>query len=334
MAKKTHASSVVSSDQIGRVLYPLRLFVGITFIYAGLQKFFSADYFSTTSPNGFLKQTISASTKSPISFILNHAIEHHTLVAFGVASGELLAGLGLLLGIWTRVSALGVFGLATSFFLTVSWGTSPYYFGPDIVFMAAATPFLIAGDGGFMSLGYRIRESVRREFGVAPNQAVSNNPLEEQIERRTLVKTGALAGGVGVAGLAVGLVGKSRAKSSVVATPSTSPSATPTSSATSPASGTKVATVADVPVGSAFQFTDPTGNPGYLMQPKAGTYLAYSAICTHQGCVVSFDSAGGSFQCPCHGAQFDATGTATRGPARDPLQAFSVTVSGSDIFIA
>jgi len=219
-------------------------------------------------------------------------------------------------------------------------GTYPYYFGPDIVFMAAVTPLLIAGDGGFMSLGHRILLSVHKDFGVVPKQAISNKPLQEQIARRTLVKTGALASGVGVAGLAVGLVGKGRGSQTIAGGSNNSgniPSAQPTSPGvqpTSAGSGTKIASVTDVPVGSAYQFTDPNGNPGYLMQPKTGTFLAYSAICTHQGCVVSFDSGAGGFQCPCHGAQFDATGAATRGPARDPLQAYSVTVTGSDIFIA
>ncbi len=339
---KNKATEPATSNKLGMALLPLRLFLGFTFVYAGLQKFFSSDYFSATSPNGFLKQTQSASTTSPIGFILNHTLEHHTLFAFAIAAGELLAGLGILLGLWTRLAALGAFALSTSFFLTVSWGTSPYYFGPDIVFMAALTPLMIAGDGGYLSLGRQIELGVRREKGVAPDAVLSNAPLESEIARRTLIKTGAVAGGAGIAGLAVGFFGYksngSKASAMASPTPSATPSASASASATASAStpaGTKVATVADVAVGTAFQFTNPAdGTPAYLMQPAAGKFIACSAICTHEGCIVNFDKKLDIFHCPCHGAEFDGkTGANTRGPARRDLAKLNVAVSGNDIYI-
>lgn len=339
MSKPTKPQSL-TDNTLGLALLPLRVFLGVTFVFAGLQKFFSSEYFSATSPNGFLKETQAASTSSPIGFILNHTLEHHTLFAFAIAAGELLSGLGILLGIWTRLAALGAFGLSLSFFLTVSWGTSPYYFGPDIVFMAALTPLMIAGDGGYLSLGKKIADGVRREKGVIPGSAISNEPLENDIKRRTLLKTGAVAGGAGIAGLAVGLFGYKSSSNSAVATstPSAtlSESATPTPSATaSVPNGTKVATVADVKVGSAFQFTNPAdGTPAYLMQPAAGTFIACSAVCTHEGCIVNFDKGLDIFHCPCHGAEFDGkTGAKTRGPARRDLEKIAVQVSGNDIYV-
>jgi len=316
----------------GKVIFPLRVFLGVTYIYAGLLKLTDPNYFSKTAPSGVLHQMQAASAHSPIAFIVNHAIEHSTLAGLGIALGELLAGLGLLAGIWSRVAGLGIFGLSASFFLTVSWNTSPYFFGPDIVFMAAALPFIFGGDGGFYSVGAMIRQRVQRDLGVTPGAVISNQPLEDQIQRRTLIQSGAVAGGLGVAGLLVGAVGHKRNAGKVTATPSTS--ATPTASGTSQA-GTKVATVADVPVGSAFQFTEATtGAPAFIMQPKAGTFLAYSAICTHQGCIVNFDQGNNIFACPCHGAQFEATsGTPVAGPAQTPLQKFTITVSGSDLYL-
>ncbi len=326
------------SSNLGLALFPLRAFLGFTFIYAGLQKFFSADYWSATSSNGFLSQTQAASVNSPIGFILNHTLEHHAIFAFAIAAGELLSGLGILFGIWTRWAALGAFGLSTSFFLTVSWGTSPYYFGPDIVFMAALLPLIIAGDGNYLSLGSKIAEGVRRDKGVAPGAVISNAPLENEIKRRTLLKTGAVAGGAGIAGLAVGVIGYKSNSNKVIATatPSASASTTASASASAATSGTKIASVTDVPVGSAFKFMNPaTGKPGYVMQPAAGTFVACSAVCTHQGCIVNFDKASDIFHCPCHGAEFDGTsGAVTRGPAHRDLEKFTVTVSGTDIFLA
>jgi thiosulfate dehydrogenase [quinone] large subunit len=124
------------------------------------------------------------------------------------------------------------------------------------------------------------------------------------------------------------------------AQPTVSPTAMPTNSATSTGiptgTGTKIATVSDVPVGSAFKFSDPvSGAPAFMVQPAKGTFLAYSAICTHEGCPVGFDSGQHLFACPCHGAQFDGTtGAVLRGPAQSPLQKFNVTVSGTDLYIA
>lgn len=69
-----------------------------------------------------------------------------------------------------------------------------------------------------------------------------------------------------------------------------------------------IATTADIPVGSAFKFTDPnSGLPGFLLQPTAGTFLAYSSKCTHQGCVVDAYPDANAFKCGCHGAKYDLT---------------------------
>ena len=58
---------------------------------------------------------------------------------------------------------------------------------------------------------------------------------------------------------------------------------------------------------------------------------AFSAICTHQGCVVASPQ-DGSIACPCHGSVFDAaTGEVTQGPATAPLDAVAVTVQGDEI---
>jgi thiosulfate dehydrogenase [quinone] large subunit len=188
------------------------------------------------------------------------------------------------------------------------------------------------------SLESIIRNRVKAAAGVSTEQVLSNAPLEQQIARRTLIQSGAVAGGLGIVGLVTGVVGRkmNKAEPTVIPTAAPTHSAAPTSSAKPTVNGTKVATVADVPVGTAFQFSDPiAGSPAYLLQPKKGTFLAYSAVCTHEGCPVNYDAAHNGFACPCHGAQFDATtGAATRGPAQAPLQKFNVVVSGNDLYIA
>lgn len=94
-------------------------------------------------------------------------------------------------------------------------------------------------------------------------------------------------------------------------------------------SPTEVALVSDIAVGDSISATL-DGAPILLAQPVAGTIVGFSAICTHQGCVVL--PAKTEFDCPCHGSRFDAaTGAVLKGPAQKPLPAVAVTVSGDAI---
>ncbi|MDQ6694939.1 MAG: Rieske 2Fe-2S domain-containing protein [Chloroflexota bacterium] len=119
------------------------------------------------------------------------------------------------------------------------------------------------------------------------------------------------------------------------ATPTTVSAATPATQATATtatamAGLTKVAGPNDVPVDQALDFTLPTGDPAVLVRNSSG-YSAYVAICTHEGCRVSYSPQSKIIGCPCHGAKFDAAngGQVLRGPARRPLSSVSLTV-GSD----
>jgi cytochrome b6-f complex iron-sulfur subunit len=90
-----------------------------------------------------------------------------------------------------------------------------------------------------------------------------------------------------------------------------------------------LAKVADVPVGDAVSATL-DGKPILISHPSAGTIVAFTAICTHQGCTVA--PAGKQFHCPCHNSVDDAaTGTVISGPAPAPLAAVPVKVDGPDV---
>ena len=168
----------------------------------------------------------------------------------------------------------------------------------------------------------------------APGGAPSNQPQQQEIDRRTVVRTGAVAGVLAGVGLLAGGIGRMFAKATPVpvTTPTHSSSAKPTSGA--PSGGVKIASASAISVGSAFQFADKQGSPAFLLQPAKGKYLAYSAVCTHQGCIVGFDSASNSFQCPCHGAGFAGqTGQVIAGPAPSPLTKIHVVESGGNIYM-
>eukprot|EP00979_Chaetoceros_neogracilis_P001728 scaffold306_cov223-Chaetoceros_neogracile.AAC.2 len=71
------------------------------------------------------------------------------------------------------------------------------------------------------------------------------------------------------------------------------------------------------------------GDPTYLIVSSDGNRLenyALNAECTHLGCNVPWDPIREKFVCPCHGSQYDATGTVLRGPAPGSLKLAKVGV--------
>jgi len=67
-----------------------------------------------------------------------------------------------------------------------------------------------------------------------------------------------------------------------------------------------------------------------LFRTKTGVF-AYSAVCTHEGCTVAFNSASKNLQCACHGAVFDPFDGAkvVTGPTNQPLAKIKVTTEGA-----
>ncbi len=83
-------------------------------------------------------------------------------------------------------------------------------------------------------------------------------------------------------------------------------------------------------VGKTHNFTSKSGSPAVLFKSKTGVY-AYSAVCTHEGCTVQYNSASKNLQCACHGAVFDPgkDGTVVTGPTNKPLPKIKVAVEGA-----
>jgi Rieske Fe-S protein len=101
-------------------------------------------------------------------------------------------------------------------------------------------------------------------------------------------------------------------------------------SGTPSADGERLAATSAIPVGGGTVFED---QQVVVTQPTRGTFKAFSATCTHQGCTVN-KVAGGTINCPCHGSKFAiADGSVKQGPARQPLEPRQVTVSGSDLLL-
>jgi Rieske Fe-S protein len=80
----------------------------------------------------------------------------------------------------------------------------------------------------------------------------------------------------------------------------------------------------DIPVGGGRIFKD---EKLVVTQPSSGDFKAFSAVCTHAGCIVS-KIADGTIDCPCHGSKYSIEdGSVEDGPAPKPLPEKTVTVS-------
>jgi Rieske Fe-S protein len=94
------------------------------------------------------------------------------------------------------------------------------------------------------------------------------------------------------------------------------------------ASSAVLASTAEVPNGGG-KIID--GKNIVLTQPAAGVFKAFSAVCTHQGCIVS-SIANGTIDCPCHGSEFSIKdGSVVHGPATSPLPGIAIKVEGTSI---
>ncbi|WP_281689202.1 Rieske (2Fe-2S) protein [Pseudonocardia thermophila] len=104
-----------------------------------------------------------------------------------------------------------------------------------------------------------------------------------------------------------------------------------TASSAPAAPGTPLVPAADVPVGGGTILAD---QGVVVVQPTAGTFVAYSARCTHAGCVVGHIE-DGAIVCPCHQSKFAlADGAVLEGPAPRPLEKREVTVQGDSVTLA
>ena len=106
------------------------------------------------------------------------------------------------------------------------------------------------------------------------------------------------------------------------------PTSAPATSGTASGSAPVLTTTAKVPVGSGEIITPANV---VVTQPTAGSFKAFSAVCTHQGCIVGSIS-NGAIHCPCHGSAFSIKdGSVVNGPATRPLPPVAIKVDGTSI---
>jgi len=145
----------------------------------------------------------------------------------------------------------------------------------------------------------------------------------ESTDRRTVLR-GAAVIGAGAALTACGGGGSDSAGSS------DSPSNSGDATSEAPGSGASLGKASEVPVGSGKIYAD---KKIVVTQPTEGEFKAFSAVCTHKGCIVSsVDKA--EIHCGCHGSAYSIKdGSVVGGPAPKALAAAKVTDEGGTLKI-
>ena len=143
--------------------------------------------------------------------------------------------------------------------------------------------------------------------------------------RRALTGSAAIAVGVPV----LAACGSDEPTATDPSSPSDESPSEPSADGTqTPSGGAALASASTVPVGGCFVNADAKV---VVTQPTVGDFKAFSAVCTHQGCLVE-SSSEGEIPCPCHGSRFSLEdGSALSGPATAALAAVEITVDGDSI---
>ncbi|GHB44983.1 membrane protein [Streptomyces cirratus] len=137
-------------------LLPLRIFLGATFVYAGLDKLTDSAFLSASGPGSIGELMHGVRDTAAVPALVDLALKAPAGFAVAIGVGELLVGLGVLAGLLTRLAATGGALISLSLWLTVSWAVSPYYYGNDLAYLMAWLPLILAG-APYLSLDALLR---------------------------------------------------------------------------------------------------------------------------------------------------------------------------------
>jgi len=73
------------------------------------------------------------------------------------------------------------------------------------------------------------------------------------------------------------------------------------------------------------------GDVNAAIYNDGGTFKVFSTVCTHMGCDVAWNGGEKTWDCPCHGSRFLATGELKNGPAKRGLDPLDATIAGGEI---
>jgi len=146
---------------------------------------------------------------------------------------------------------------------------------------------------------------------------------DAHMDRRRVIGVAAAAG------LGAPLLAACGQNSDTTSDSSASSGSTPTAGKTAkPAGGGELVEASAVPVNGGIVIQD---KKVVVTQPTKGDFKAFTAVCTHQGCIVNKVS-DNTIMCPCHGSQYSAEdGSVKGGPAPAPLAPVKIQVKSGEI---
>ena len=295
---RTYIRTVVSSWRAqSPAVRVVRLWLGITWIYGGWNKATDPGFLSKTGSTYIGKQLTGYASNSPLGFLFRHMIERATLIGVGVTILEFAIGIATLFWIAPTFTAFVGFTMSLGLWIAATWHVKPYFLGSD-------TAYAVLWLSYFLTLVGK-----RRKVDVS-------------LDRRGAIRVGTL----GITAIASMLVGRYVFKPAALG-----------NSAASTGGGTasnQIIKLSALPVGQTHEFAAPDGQPAILFRTKNGVF-AYSEICTHQGCTVSYSAPDKALVCPCHGGVYDPFNGAAvlAGPPISPLPPIKVAVSGDWIVL-
>jgi Rieske Fe-S protein len=134
--------------------------------------------------------------------------------------------------------------------------------------------------------------------------------------------------GLGAAG-ALAACGTAESPNGSESTTGATDPTTGSTGATGESGATGIAATADVPVGGGIVVDETV-----IVQPTADEFLAFSAVCPHQGAIVAAPDADGNIICPRHQSTWTIDGELEEGPAETNLPAVEITVEDGQIALA
>ncbi|MFE3326701.1 DoxX family protein [Streptomyces sp. NPDC059176] len=169
---------------LGVVLLPLRVFLGLISVYAGMGKLCDPVYFDGGERGSMVKWLTKLDPWAIAEPLRDFAVSHPVGAGLTVAFLEVVVGVLTCLGLWQRVAAVVGALLSAALIMTVSWRTVPVYDAPDIMNLAAWSPLIIAGAPVY-SVDARLAGEAWRKLG----------PRSElwELRRRVLRRGGIMA---------------------------------------------------------------------------------------------------------------------------------------------
>lgn len=147
---------------LGVVLLPMRVFLGFISIYAGMGKLCDPVYFDGGDRGSMVKWLTSLHPWTLAEPLRDFALSHPVGAGLTVAFLQVVVGVLTVLGLWQRVAASVGALLSATLLVTVSWRTVAVYDAPDIIYLAAWSPLIIAGAPVYSVDGRLAGEAWRR----------------------------------------------------------------------------------------------------------------------------------------------------------------------------